>query len=187
MRETTANRLQPFGSRASVAAFDIHQSDWYHHLDGADCVVSSLCIHHLDGDEKQALFSAVGSRLTPRGAFLIADLIRPQRVEARRLFAATWDRAAQAQSIEQTGSPALFKLFNDEHWNWFHYPDPFDKPSPLADQLTWLRAAGLAAADCFWMNAGHAIYGGYQSASEAPSSDPLSFDAALAAARRALL
>ena len=30
------------------------------------------------------------------------------------------------------------------------------------DQLDWLREAGLSTVDCFWMQAGHAIYGGYR-------------------------
>jgi tRNA (cmo5U34)-methyltransferase len=167
MRQETGRRLAKFGARASVDAFDMQESSWHNRIEGADCVVSSLCIHHLDGAEKQQLFNAVSERLSPRGAFLIADLILPQRDEPRALFAAAWDRSAQAQSVQQTGSAALFDLFKRENWNYFRYPDPFDKPSPLFDQLLWLREAGLAVVDCFWMQAGHAIYGGYKSVSGA--------------------
>ena len=63
MRETTAQRLRVFGDRFSVGVFDMHTSDWYPGLEGAHCVVSSLCVHHLDGDEKQDLFRAVRGRL----------------------------------------------------------------------------------------------------------------------------
>lgn len=163
MREQTRQRIAPFGDRGAVDAFDMHAPDWYPLVDGADVVISSLCIHHLDGDEKQALFAAMGARLSPRGALLIADIILPQREEARSLFAATVDEAARAQSIAQTGSEAVYEQYLAHEWNYFNYPDSFDKPSPLFDQLLWLKAAGFSVVDCFWLVAGHAVYGGYKS------------------------
>jgi hypothetical protein len=38
-----------------------------------------------------------------------------------------------------------------------------DHPSPFLDQLNWFEAAGFQQVDVFWMQAGHAIYGGYKS------------------------
>lgn len=183
MRDETAARLRAFGARASVAPFDMAAADWYGLLEGADAVVSSLCIHHLDGPQKQGLFRAIRARLPARGALLIADLIQPQRAEARELSATTWDHAAEAASMAQTGSRAGFEAFQATQWNYFRYPDPFDKPSPLFDQLLWLREAGFTVADCFWLQAGHAIYGGYVSAGEGGG---LPFEQALSAARVAL-
>ena len=69
MRDETSTRLSEFGKRGSVAAFDMTKSDWYGLMQDADVVVSSLCIHHLTGDEKQALFGAVYDKLSNRGAF----------------------------------------------------------------------------------------------------------------------
>lgn len=37
-----------------------------------------------------------------------------------------------------------------------------DQPSRLIDQLLRLRGAGFAEVDCFWLEAGHAIYGGFK-------------------------
>ena len=155
-------------------------------LDGADVVVSSLCVHHLNGEGKRDLFAAVHDRLSARGCLLIADLVLPQREEARKLFAATWDRSARERSIAQTGDTALFDLFVREHWNYYSYPDPFDQPSPLFDQLRWLDEAGFAVVDCFWMQAGHAIYGGYREQAGATAGDLLDYETALAIASRAL-
>lgn len=177
--------LHPFGPRASLAPFELASDAWLSRLEGVDCVVSSLCLHHLPAEAKQRLFAAVCRRLSGRGAFLIADLVEPQRPEARALFAATWDRAAEAQSLAETGSAALFRQFAAHEWNYFRYPDPADQPSPLFDQLAWLKQAGFAAVDCFWLQAGHAIYGGYKSASDAPRGSS-SFEAALSSARTAL-
>jgi SAM-dependent methyltransferase len=185
MRQATAARLRPYGERVQVAAFDIMTDGWYDKLDSVDVVVSSLCVHHLNGEGKRNLFAAVHERLSARGCLLIADLVLPQREETREFFAATWDRSAREQSIAQTGDTALFDLFVREHWNYYTYPDPFDQPSPLFNQLRWLNEAGFAVVDCFWMQAGHAIYGGYREQAGA-LSDLIDYETALAIARRAL-
>jgi trans-aconitate methyltransferase len=186
MRQATAARLYPYGERGQVAAFDIMSDGWYGLLDGADVVVSSLCVHHLDGEGKRGLFAAVRERLSARGCMLIADLVLPQRVEARALFAATWDRSARERSLAQTDDAALFDLFVRENWNYYTYPDPFDQPSPLFDQLRWLKETGFAVVDCFWMQAGHAIYGGYREQADAAAGDPIDYETALAIARHTL-
>jgi len=186
MREQTAQRLNHFGERAAVAAFDMLSDDWYGVLNGVDCVVSSLCIHHLSGDQKQILYRAIGSRLTSRGVLLIADLVAAQRPEANRLFAAAWDKSAEAQSSAQTGSRAVYDQFVETRWNYYLHPDPFDKPSPLFDQLRWLNAAGFAVVDCFWMQAGHAIFGGYKAREANPNGAIINYEDALISARQAL-
>src|SRR5262245_33721530 len=114
MRQAAAARLRSYGARAQVVAFDIMRDDWYGMLDGADVVVSSLCVHHLNGEAKRALFAAVHGRLSARGCLLLADLVLPQREEARALFATTWDRSARERSLAQTGAAALFDLFARE-------------------------------------------------------------------------
>lgn len=187
MRERTAERLGEHGARGTVAPFDIARDDWHAHLDGADCVLSSLCIHHLDGAGKRRLFAAIGGRLSARGALLIADLVAPSRPEANDVYAAGWDRAAEAQSREQTGSTAAYERFVAADWNWYRHPDPLDQPSPLFEQLLWLREGGFATVDCFWLRAGHAIYGGYKAApGEAPPQPRADFAAAWDAAMASL-
>jgi trans-aconitate methyltransferase len=162
MRAKAGKRLEHFGARAQIESFDLASTKWYVHLSGADCVLSSLVIHHLSGQAKQTLFATIHDQLSPRGALLIADLIEPQRSEARALFAATWDRIAEVQSLAQTGSTTLFEKFKQVEWNYYRFHDPFDQPSPLFQQLLWLKEAGFAIVDCFWLQAGHAIYGGYK-------------------------
>lgn len=183
MRQTTAKRLEPYTGRSIVEAFDILQAGWFRKMREADLVISSLCIHHLDGEGKQRLFKGVKEHLTERGAFLIADLILPKTKQARELFAATWDRMAEAASIEQTLARDAFELFEKENWNLYRYPDDdFDKPSPIFEQLIWLKEADFPIVDCFWMQAGHAIYGGYQQGQEGG----LSFEDSLQIAQKIL-
>lgn len=186
MREQAGRTLACFGQRFETQPFDMVAPDWLGHLDGADCVVSSLCVHHLSGPEKRTLFAEVGRRSSARACLLLADIVQPQRPEARALFGDGWDRLTRAQSVDKTGSSLLFEKFRRKKWNYFHTPDAYDKPSPLFDQLTWLRQSGFAVADCFWLRAGHAIYGGYKAAADAAAAAQVSFGVALRSAHRAL-
>ena len=70
----------------------------------------------------------------------------------------------RAQNRDQADSLEVVRRFEAERWNYYRdpTPDPYDQPSPLSDQLAWLREAGFTVADCFWMRAGHAIFGGYR-------------------------
>jgi tRNA (cmo5U34)-methyltransferase len=161
MRAAAAERLGSYGDRVRVDAMDLTADDWLVHLNGADAVVSSLVVHHLDGPGKKKLFETVGERTSARSALLIADLVEPASPQALELFAASWDESARLQA-EARGENDLFDLFRSTEWNIYRVPDPMDKPSRLADQLMWLHGAGFAVVDCFWLEAGHAIYGGYK-------------------------
>jgi len=161
MRATAAKRLASHGDRVRVDSMDLAAEDWLAHLDGADAVVSSLVIHHLGGPSKKRLFEAAAERISARSALLIADLVEPASPQALELFAASWDESARLQA-EAGGENELFDLFRSTEWNIYRVPDSMDKPSRLADQLVWLKGAGLAVVDCFWLEAGHAIYGGYK-------------------------
>jgi tRNA (cmo5U34)-methyltransferase len=186
MRARAAGRLRRFGQRAEVAGFALEAADWWSLTEGADAVVTSLAVHHLDAAGKQRLFEAMATRLNPAGALLIADLVQPLRAEALELFASSWDYSAERQSSAPPGSPRAFEEFLRTHWNIFRYPDPVDMPSPLFDQLVWLRQAGFESVDCFWLRAGHAVYGGYRGGRNA-DSPPLQVSAALAFAAGATL
>lgn len=186
MRSATAARLQRFEGRYQIAAFDLLRNGWLDRLDGAGAVLSSLVVHHLDGEGKQQLFQAVRERIATPGALLIADLVLPQNTRVYETFGGAYDDAAWNQSMVVAGSDAYYQDFLAEEWNFFRYPDEddWDKPSPLFHQLQWLADAGFEAVDCFWLQAGHAIYGGYTGT---PSEGAgLTYSQALEIARRAV-
>lgn len=188
MRARAAERLAAFGERATVQSFDLADQGWRHYALGAGCVLSSLTVHHLTNAGKRRLFADMAFRLAPRGALLIADLVAPLNTEAQEVYAATWDRAAEAQAIAYSGSATLYERFQETHWNYYRYPgDPLDQPAPLFEQLRWLREVGFPHVDCFWLQAGHAIYGGYKSRLRAAEDAPrVTYADALAAAQAAL-
>ena len=78
MRDATSARLASYGERARVAEFDLASGDWRGEMDGADAVVSSLAVHHLDAEGKRRLFRDVARATSERSALLIADIVEPQ-------------------------------------------------------------------------------------------------------------
>jgi tRNA (cmo5U34)-methyltransferase len=163
MRGQTTTRLSAYGDRARVAAFELPALDWWERMFGVDLIVSSLALHHLNDAKKQYLYKAAAERMSPRCALLVADIVEPQHPAAREAAANRWDTLARQQA-ESAGAPALYQRFVDERWNHFRFPDAADQPSALMHHLVWLRHAGFAAVDCVWMDAGHAVFGGFKQA-----------------------
>jgi tRNA (cmo5U34)-methyltransferase len=163
MLEEARTNLQPWAQRAEFRQFDLKGPAWLAELgEQVRCFVSSLAIHHLDDSEKQALFGGLAERLPPGGALLIADLVEPVNERVRQAYARAWDAAVREQSHRRRGDLGDFEEFRSQEWNLYEFPDPdFDTPSNLSEQLKWLREAGFREVDCFWLRAGHAIYGGF--------------------------
>ena len=130
------------------------------------CVLSSLCIHHLNGTGKRRLFHDIYKHLEPGGALLIADLVLPASQHIADFFAHQYDKIVREQSLDLRGDLSGFDEFQQQSWNYFRYDygktDIYDQPSPLIEQLQWLQEVLFTTVDCFWMRAGHAIYGGYK-------------------------
>jgi tRNA (cmo5U34)-methyltransferase len=163
MRERAVQRLSLYADRVTFADFDLRRRDWLGRRPAeVRCFVSSLAIHHLYGPEKQVLFKDLVAALEPGGGLFIIDLVEPVNRQAWTAYGDAWDAIVQQQSLEQTGAATAYERFRA---GWNHYRDPdveFDHPSGLFEQLRWLAAAGLREVDCFWLRAGHAIYGGYK-------------------------
>lgn len=163
MRSEATSRLARFGARARVASFDLAALDWWERLFGADVVVSALTLHHLNDAKKRYVYQAIGDRISARGALLIADLIEPLHPAARAVAASRWDASAHDQAAV-LGAPEQFDRFVAAEWNQHRFPDPQEHPSALLHHLIWLKHAGFAAADCCWLFAGHAVFGGFKAA-----------------------
>ncbi|HEU5229415.1 MAG TPA: class I SAM-dependent methyltransferase [Ktedonobacteraceae bacterium] len=160
-------RLARFSDRVEIRQFDIAVRDWRTQLPtGLRCVLSSLCVHHLSGGGKRQLFSDMAAMLEPGGALLLADIIEPANQRIADLFAHQYDQIVCEQSLATRGDLSGYERYQELKWNYFRYdygtPDTFDQPSLLNDQLRWLSEAGFSVVDCYWMRAGHAVYGGYK-------------------------
>jgi hypothetical protein len=165
MRAHLQQALADHRDRLSVQPFALEEAGWLATLPSPlRCVVSSLAVHHLTGEQKRLLFHQLAQRIEPGGALLLADIVEPVTPRVEQVFARQWDEATQAQSVALHGSLSAYATFQADNWNYFTPAgkDEIDKPSRLFDQLEWLHEAGFQHVDCFWLTAGHAIYGGYR-------------------------
>ncbi|HEX7736364.1 MAG TPA: class I SAM-dependent methyltransferase [Ktedonobacteraceae bacterium] len=167
MRASMKQRLARFGERLEVRPFNLADTAWRAELPPqVRCVLSSLCIHHLNASGKRRLFHDMYRHLEPGGALLIADLVLPANQQIADFFAHQYDKIVREQSLDLRGDLSGFDEFQQQTWNYFRYdygkPDIYDQPSSLIEQLQWLQEVLFSTVDCFWMRAGHAIYGGYK-------------------------
>ncbi len=162
MLDHAQRQLAQYGDRFRPQLFDLADSAWRTTQQPVHAVVSSLTIHHLDGTEKQRLFRDMAQLLESDGVVLIADVIAPASRAGAELAAKAWDAAVRQRALEIDGNLDAVAYFEREQWNMYRYPDEgdIDKPSRLLDQLKWLEQAGFADVDVFWMQAGHALFGG---------------------------
>jgi len=162
MIQHAVEMLVGYGDRFEAKLFDLATSSWYELPSPVHAVVSSLAVHHLNQQGKQALFEDVMRCLEPCGVFIIADLVQPVTRLGIRLAEKSWSEVVRQRSLELDGNLKAYECFRDEHWNFYSdpNPDPIDMPSPLFDQLKWLEKAGFVDVDVFWMKAGHAIFAG---------------------------
>jgi tRNA (cmo5U34)-methyltransferase len=162
MLDTARANLARYGERFQTLRFDLSDGAWRKPTFPVHAVVSSLAIHHLDGEGKLQLFRDVYALLEGGGALVIADVIAPAHPLGATAAAKAWDAAVRKRSLEFDGNLAAFEAFEREKWNMYRYfdPDDIDKPSLLLDQLKWLEQAGFSDVDVYWMLAGHAIFGG---------------------------
>jgi tRNA (cmo5U34)-methyltransferase len=148
--------------RFDTRPFDLADRSWRAFPEPVRAFVSSLAIHHLDGEGKRQLYRDLAAALAPGGALVIADLVQPSTPASQALAAKAWDDAVRRRSLDLTGGLGPYEKFLDLRWNlWAETePDPIDHPSPLLDQLRWLEEAGLNGVDVAWLKAGHAVFGG---------------------------
>jgi tRNA (cmo5U34)-methyltransferase len=108
--------------------------------DGAfDLVVSSISIHHIDDEAKQALFRDIHRVLRPGGVIAYSDQFRGATPETYAKHIARWREESFALGA------------TEEEWTtWMTHQDDHDFHTPLADQMAWLADAGFTDLDCPW-------------------------------------
>src|SRR4030067_776179 len=130
MLEKAHIRLRRFTGRYQLVKFDLADQSWRKLEQPVQAVVSSLAVHHLEGDGKQALFRDVNAMLSPGGAFIIADMVEPATVSGRNVAADAWDEVVRQRSLEQDASTAAMDFFQQEGWNTYRYLDRMTSTIP---------------------------------------------------------
>ena len=113
--------------------------DYFTHDYGSetfDIVISALSIHHLDSDNKKIFYKNISGLLSDGGEFVNADI------------ACSGDPEADAQDDALWTAFVADNLGEGEYLDRFMKSKDVDKPSPISDQLLWLREAGFPTAEC---------------------------------------
>ena len=161
LRETT-RQCASFSGRLTTRQFDLGSDDWRQLREQPLAFVSSLAVHHLDGAGKRKLFGDLHGLLAPGGIFVLADIMRPTSPAGFAVAAEAYERAVAERSLKERGDLSMLEKLRELRWNYFRYPDDdaIDKPSTVAEHLTWLEEAGFRGVDVSWAIAGHAIVSG---------------------------
>jgi tRNA (cmo5U34)-methyltransferase len=126
-------RVSEFKDRFDDQLFDLAEPGWRRFPWGVHAFVSSLAIHHLDGDGKKALLASLVASLLPGGVLIVADLVEPTTTRGRRLAAKAWDSTVRQRSMQIRGNLSAFERFEAINWNYYSDPNPsaLDHPSTL--------------------------------------------------------
>jgi tRNA (cmo5U34)-methyltransferase len=102
-----------------------------------DLIVSGLAIHHLEDDQKRALFGKCISHLRPGGIFINADQIRGSSPELDQRIMENWKDYTKGRISTKDYDRCMDRI-------------SFDRNSSMEEQLNWLCAAGFADVDCIF-------------------------------------
>ncbi|MCL2493843.1 MAG: class I SAM-dependent methyltransferase [Clostridiales bacterium] len=103
-----------------------------------DVIISALSIHHLNAAEKAAFYRKAFGLLADGGEFLNADQILCPDTDLQERYMKLWLDFVSANGV---GIPGFDRMKQSME---------LDAPSTVEEQLSWLRAAGFAAADCVY-------------------------------------
>lgn len=123
-------------------------------LDGPfDFVLSSFSIHHLEMEEKEALFGYFYDLLNPGGFFLVIDVVAPPSPELEDWYLRLW-----RDWIDANVDDSVKGRFLDIPLK--HKDDPDDHPDTLSAQLGALKKTGFENVDCHHKFGIFAMFGG---------------------------
>jgi tRNA (cmo5U34)-methyltransferase len=116
-------------------------------------VVSSLAIHHLVMEQKEALFKYIHHHLDPGGLFLNIDVVLSPTEDLENYYLTLWQEwidahAADSQKATLLPVPKQYKDNSD------------NTPDPLLPQLQALERIGFKNVDCYYKYGIFAMFGG---------------------------
>jgi SAM-dependent methyltransferase len=153
MMRAGEREMEPFAGRYQYVEFDMAAGgSWPETIPAAlDAVLTSLCVHHLPDERKQALFTEIFGRLAPGGWYLNYDPVSA----GDPVVAAAWQRVSDARDPEAAARRQHRTPLEQARWdNHIRYI------IPLGPQLEYLRSAGFEGIDVYWKQLEHVIYGG---------------------------
>jgi tRNA (cmo5U34)-methyltransferase len=111
-----------------------------------DIVISALSIHHWNAKEKAGLYQRIHDLLVPGGEFLNTDEIISPYPRLQQRYEAIWFDYIRANG------------FSDADIERIKQSMELDDPSPVGDQLEWLKHVGFPEADCVYKYLNFAVF-----------------------------
>jgi tRNA (cmo5U34)-methyltransferase len=113
-----------------------------------DAVVSALSIHHLEHEQKRALFARIHQMLNGNGVFVNAEVVAEDSEDAELRTQERWRQAARTAGA--TEAELRGALERQKH----------DRCAAVGTQLSWLRSAGFSDVSCGFRDLIFAVYSG---------------------------
>jgi tRNA (cmo5U34)-methyltransferase len=113
-----------------------------------DAIVSGLSIHHLEHDEKRALFARIYAALPAGGIFINAEVILGETDEIEQRANQDWMAAAREAGASESDLAAAIE--RQRH----------DRCATLDAQMSWLRETGFRDVAAAYRNLIFAVYSG---------------------------
>ena len=166
MLERAAERFEGTdGRRVRFISTDLSRPEWREPLAGEsfDAVVSGFAIHHLEDEQKLALYGQVFRLLKPGGVFVNIEHAASASPLGEALFQEAFARHLAHFLRTNGGKPeATFESVLDEMRS---APDrDANRLSPVETQLDWLRGIGFVDVDCYWKWYELAVLSGFRPA-----------------------
>jgi tRNA (cmo5U34)-methyltransferase len=129
-----------------------------------DFILSSLAIHHLDREQKEALFGYAFSRLKPGGMFVNVDVVRAPTATLEDMYLALWKEWIICNCDPSKGAelPRVPQKYRE---------NPDNKPDSLITQLQALERIGFFNVDCYYKLGIFTIFGGTKDIRKRPKAD----------------
>jgi tRNA (cmo5U34)-methyltransferase len=118
-----------------------------------DFILSSFAIHHLEMEEKKALYGYIYHHLSTNGFFLNLDVVLAPYQDLEEWYLSMWREWIHA-NVDSSKQPDLLPIPQQYKDN----PDNF--PDTLSAQLEALQAIGFKNVDCFYKYGIFTIFGG---------------------------
>jgi tRNA (cmo5U34)-methyltransferase len=153
-QDLARGRLKRFGERAQFVPLRAQQA-WSEATGPLDAVVSTSALHHLDGDEKNAVFAAIRAALEPSGVFLNGDEYRPPSDATYLAWLEAWGEHMRSH-LAAGSIPATFGDIIDrwEQRNLGDFGGPRssgdDCHETVEEQTARLYGAGFARVETLW-------------------------------------
>lgn len=152
--QLASRRLGRFGDRAGVACMRAQEA-WSDAVPRPDAIVSTSALHHLDADEKNAVFAACREALPTGGLFINGDEYRPPSDATYRTLLTEWGEHMQsalaAGLIPNTFGP-VFEKWALRNLDDFGGPRESgdDCHETVEEQTARLYGAGFAQVETTW-------------------------------------